>query len=132
MDVLRKLQQDENRSYSITHSTVWNYFMKTYAITTLIASIFLLSGCNNEPSEQELYNAMNKVVEQTNAIVTSIAGKDVPKDALRELKSVKKHDCVKVSDKSYKCNVTVVVNNDKATAAVTMVKTDDGWQIVDK
>lgn len=48
--------------------------MKTYAITTLIASIFLLSGCNNEPSEQELYNAMNKVVEQTNAIVTSIAG----------------------------------------------------------
>lgn len=106
--------------------------MKTYAITTLIASIFLLSGCNNEPSEQELYNAMNKVVEQTNAIVTSIAGKYVPKDALRELKSVKKHDCVKVSDKSYKCNVTVVVNNDKATAAVTMVKTDDGWQVVDK
>ncbi|MCV5421270.1 cell wall-binding protein, partial [Escherichia coli] len=36
------------------------------------------------------------------------------------------------SDKSYKCNVTVVVNNDKATAAVTMVKTDDGWQVVDK
>ena len=106
--------------------------MKTYAITTLIVSIFLLSGCNNEPSEQELYNAMNKVVEQTNAIVKSIAGKDVPKDALRELKSVKKHDCVKVSEKSYKCNVTVVVNNDKATAAVTMVKTGDGWQVVDK
>ncbi|ELE6161402.1 cell wall-binding protein, partial [Salmonella enterica] len=72
------------------------------------------------------------VVEQTNAIVKSIVGKDVPKDTLRELKSVKKHDCVKVSDKSYKCNVTAVVNNDKATAAVTLVKTDDGWQVVDK
>ncbi|HBR0026526.1 TPA: cell wall-binding protein [Klebsiella aerogenes] len=106
--------------------------MKTYTFTTLVASIFFLSGCNSEPSEQDIYTAMNKVVEQTNAIVKSIAGKDVPKDALRELKSVNKHDCVKVSDKSYKCNVTVVVNNDKATAAVTLVKTDDGWQVVDK
>ncbi|MGC6096840.1 cell wall-binding protein [Citrobacter portucalensis] len=106
--------------------------MKTYAVITLLTAVFLLSGCNSEPSEQDLYNAMNKVVEQTNAIVKSIAGKDVPKDALRELKSVKKHDCVKISDKSYKCNVTVVVNNDKATAAVTLVKTDDGWQVIDK
>ncbi|RNT19738.1 cell wall-binding protein [Klebsiella aerogenes] len=106
--------------------------MKTYTVITLITAVFLLSGCNSEPSEQDLYNAMNKVVEQTNAIVKSIAGKDVPKDALRELKSVKKHDCVKISDKSYKCNVTVVVNDDKATAAVTLVKTDDGWQVVNK
>ncbi|EHV2140550.1 cell wall-binding protein [Salmonella enterica] len=106
--------------------------MKTYAFTTLIASILLLSGCTGEPSEQDIYTAMNKVVEQTNAIVKFIVGKDVPKDTLRELKSVKKHDCVKVSDKSYKCNVTAVVNNDKATAAVTLVKTDDGWQVVDK
>lgn len=106
--------------------------MKTCAVITLVTAVFLLSGCNSEPSEQDLYNAMNKVVEQTNAIVKSIVGKDVSKDALRELKSVKKHDCVKISDKSYKCNVTVVVNNDKATAAVTLVKTDDGWQVVDK
>ncbi|MCX8990833.1 cell wall-binding protein [Citrobacter portucalensis] len=106
--------------------------MKTYAFTSLVASIFFLSGCNSEPSEKDIYTAMNKVVEQTNAIVKSIAGKDVPKDALRELKSVKKHDCIEVSDKSYKCNVTVVVNNDKATAAVTLVKTDDGWQVVNK
>lgn len=106
--------------------------MKNYAVITLVTAVFLLSGCNSEPSEQDLYNAMNKVVEQTNAIVKSIVGKDVPKDTLRELKSVKKHDCVKISDKSYKCNVTVVVNNDKATAAVTLVKTDDGWQVVDK
>src|SRR5690606_28551911 len=106
--------------------------MKTYAFTTLIASILLLSGCTGEPSEQAISTAVNRVVAQTNAIVKSIVGKDVPKDTLRELISVKKHDCVKVSDKSYKCNVTAVVNNDKATAAVTLVKTDDGWQVVDK
>ncbi|MGQ7111815.1 hypothetical protein ACUOFC_27505 [Escherichia sp. TWPC-MK] len=40
----------------------------------------MLSGCNSEPSEQDIYTAMNKVVEQTNAFVKSIAGKDVPKD----------------------------------------------------
>ncbi|MGP3364127.1 MULTISPECIES: cell wall-binding protein [Enterobacteriaceae] len=106
--------------------------MKTSAVITLVTAVFLLSGCNSEPSEQDLYNAMNKVVEQTNAIVKSIAGKDVPKDALRKLKSVKKHDCVEVSDKSYKCNVTVVVDNEKRSAAVILVKMDDGWQVVDK
>ncbi|EOZ1549188.1 cell wall-binding protein, partial [Escherichia coli] len=51
---------------------------------------------------------------------------------LRELKSVKKHDCEKLSDKSYKCNVTAVVDNEKRTAAVTLIKTDDGWQVIDK
>ena len=106
--------------------------MKTSAVIPLVIAGLLLSGCTGEPSEQDIYTAMNKVVAQTNAIVKSIAGKDVPKDVLRELKSVKKHDCVKISDKSYKCNVTIVVNNDKATAAVTLVKTDDGWQAVDK
>lgn len=106
--------------------------MKTYAVITLVTAAFLLSGCNSEPSEQDIYTAMNKVVEQTNAFVKSIAGKDVPKDALRELKSVKKHDCTEVSDKSYKCNVTAIVDNEKRTAAVTLVKMDDGWQVVDK
>ncbi|EAA6712818.1 cell wall-binding protein [Salmonella enterica] len=106
--------------------------MKTYAVTTLIASIFLLSGCTGEPSEQDIYTAMNKVVEQTNAIVKSIARNDITPDMLRTLKSVKKYDCEKLSDKSYKCNVTAVVDNEKRTAAVTLVKTDDGWQVVDK
>ena len=106
--------------------------MKTYAVITLVTATLLLSGCNSEPSEQDIYTAMNKVVAQTNAFIKSIAGKDVPKDALRELKSVKKHDCEKLSDKSYKCNVTAVVDNEKRTATVTLVKTDDGWQVVDK
>ena len=75
---------------------------------------------------------MKKVVEQTNAIVKSIARNDITPDMLRTLKSVKKHDCVEVSDKSYKCNVTAIVDNEKRTAAVTLVKTDDGWQVVDK
>ncbi len=106
--------------------------MKTYAFTTLIASIFLLTGCTSEPSEQDIYTAMNKVVEQTNAIVKSIARNDITPDMLRKLKSVKKHDCEKLSDKSYKCNVTAVVDNEKRIAAVKLVKTDDGWQVVDK
>ncbi|EOH8097181.1 cell wall-binding protein, partial [Salmonella enterica subsp. enterica serovar Newport] len=82
--------------------------------------------------EQELYNAMNKVVAQTNAAMKSLAGNAVTPDMLRTLNSVKKHDCEKLSDKSYKCNVTAVVDNEKRTAAVVLVMTDDGWQVVDK
>ena len=87
--------------------------MKTYSILAVILSTFLLTACNSEPSEKDIYSALSKWTGS-------------------QLTSVKKVDCTKESDKSYKCNVTVVVNNDKATAAVTMVKTDDGWQVVDK
>lgn len=106
--------------------------MKPSAVTPLIIAGFLLSGCNSEPSEQELYNAMNKVVAQTNAAMKSLAGNTVTPDMLRTLNSVKKHDCEKLSDKSYKCNVTAIVDNEKRTAAVVLVMTDDGWQVVDK
>lgn len=106
--------------------------MKTYAVVTFIASVFLLSGCNSEPSEREIYNAMNKVVAQTNAVIKSMAGNAVTPDMLRTLNTVKKHDCVRESDSSYKCNVTAVVDNEKRTAAVTLVRTDDGWQVVDR
>lgn len=106
--------------------------MKTHAFTTLVASIFFLSGCNSEPSEQEIYNAMNKVVAQTNAVIKSMAGNAVTPDMLRTLNTVKKHDCVRESDSSYKCNVTAVVDNEKRTAAVTLIRTDDDWQVVDR
>lgn len=106
--------------------------MKTYAVITLVTAALLLSGCNSEPSEQEIYNAMNKVVAQTNAVIKSMAGNAVTPDMLRTLNTVKKHDCVRESDRSYKCNVTAVVDNEKRTAAVTLTRTDDGWQVVDR
>lgn len=67
-----------------------------------------------------------------NVIVKFIVGKDVLKDVLWELKFVKKYDCVKVLDKSYKCNVIVVVDNEKCIVVVMLVKMDDGWQVIDK
>jgi hypothetical protein len=82
--------------------------------------------------KQDIYTAMNKIVAQTNAAMKSLAGNAVTPDMLRTLNSVKKHDCEKLSDKSYKCNVTAVVDNQKRTAAVVLVMTDDGWQVVDK
>ena len=106
--------------------------MKKFAVIPLVITGFLLSGCNSEPSEQDIYAAMNKVVAQTNAFMKSMAGNAVTPDMLRTLKSVKKHDCEKLSDKSYKCNVTAVVDNEKRTAAVVLVMTDEGWQVVDK
>ena len=87
--------------------------MKTYSILAVILSTFLLTACNSEPSEKDIYSALSKWTGS-------------------QLTSVKKVDCTKESDKSYKCNVTAVVDNEKRTAAVTLVKTDDGWQVVDK
>ncbi|SSH60019.1 Uncharacterised protein [Klebsiella pneumoniae] len=52
--------------------------------------------------------------------------------SLRTLNTVNKHDCVRESDSSYKCNVTAVVDNEKLTAAVTLTRTDDGWQVIDR
>lgn len=47
------------------------------------------------------------------------------------LTSVKKVDCTKESDKSYKCNVvTVIDGNLKQAASIKLLKTDDGWQFV--
>ncbi|WP_270455331.1 hypothetical protein [Klebsiella quasipneumoniae] len=57
--------------------------MKTCAVITLVTAALLLSGCNSEPSEQEIYNAMNKVVAQTNAVIKSMAGNAVTPDMLR-------------------------------------------------
>ena len=62
--------------------------MKTYSILAVILSTFLLTACNSEPSEKDIYSALSKWTGS-------------------QLTSVKKVDCTKESDKSYKCNVVM-------------------------
>ncbi|QWC52742.1 cell wall-binding protein [Pectobacterium atrosepticum] len=86
--------------------------MKTYSILTVILTAFLLTACNSEPSEKDIYTALSKWTGS-------------------HLTSVKKVDCRKESDKSYKCNVvTVIDGNLKQAASIKLLKTDDGWQFV--
>ncbi|MEG6381752.1 cell wall-binding protein [Enterobacter hormaechei] len=85
--------------------------MKTYSILAVILSAFLLTACNSEPSEKDIYSALSKWTGS-------------------QLTSVKKVDCMKESDKSYKCNVVMDISGSKQAASIKLLKTDDGWQFV--
>ncbi len=41
--------------------------MKAYAMLTIILSTFLLTACNSEPSQDDIYNAFKSIVDKTNA-----------------------------------------------------------------
>ncbi|EFH6021795.1 TPA: cell wall-binding protein [Escherichia coli] len=86
--------------------------MKAYSIVTVFLTAFLLTACNSEPSEKDIYTALSKWTGSS-------------------LTSVKKTDCTKESDKSYKCNVITVFDNHlKQASTIKLIKTDDGWQFV--
>jgi outer membrane murein-binding lipoprotein Lpp len=103
--------------------------MKKYAFVAIILSSFLLAGCDSEPSENDISNALNKSIESGNSAVRAI-NPNAPEAMLRKLNSVKKIDCIKESDKSYKCNAEVSINNENRTTPVNLLKTDDGWKAI--
>lgn len=46
--------------------------MKTYAIITIILSTFLLTACNSEPSDKDIYNVFKSVVDRSNASMKAL------------------------------------------------------------
>jgi len=103
--------------------------MKKYTFVAVIISCFILSGCDSEPSENDISNALNQSIESGNSAVRAI-NPNASQQMLRKLNSVKKIDCVKESDKSYKCNAEVAINNENRTTSVRLLKTDDGWKAI--
>ncbi|WP_233964652.1 cell wall-binding protein [Pectobacterium versatile] len=104
--------------------------MKKYTfVAAVIISSFLLAGCDSEPSEQDMFNALNQSIESGNSAVRAV-NPDVSQAMLRKLNSVKKIDCAKESDKSYKCNAEISINNQNRTTPVRLLKTDDGWKVI--
>lgn len=104
--------------------------MKKYTfVAAVIISSFLLAGCDSEPSEQDMFNALNQSIESGNSAVRAV-NPDVSQAMLRKLNSVKKIDCAKESDKSYKCNAEININNQNRTTPVRLLKTDDGWKVI--
>ncbi|KAA1176689.1 cell wall-binding protein [Photorhabdus heterorhabditis] len=86
--------------------------MKIYSILTVILTTFLLTACNSEPSQDDIFKALSKWMGS-------------------HLTSVKKVDCTKESVKSYKCNVITVIDGDlKQASTVKLLNADDGWQFV--
>lgn len=103
--------------------------MKTYSILAVILSTFLLTACNSEPSEKDIYNAFKSVVDRSNASMKSLNSNIPEKDLLR-IDYVKKLSCTEEANNVYNCIVDASISNMKQTKPVKLVKADGVWKEV--
>ncbi|EOS7193004.1 cell wall-binding protein [Klebsiella pneumoniae] len=103
--------------------------MKTYAIITIILSTFLLTACDSEPSDKDIYNVFKSVVDRSNASMKAFDSRVSEKDLLR-IDYVKKVSCTKETTNVYNCIVDASISNMKQTKPVKLVKSDGIWKEV--
>ncbi|HDH0188017.1 TPA: cell wall-binding protein [Klebsiella pneumoniae] len=103
--------------------------MKTYSILAVILSTFLLTACNSEPSEKDIYNAFKSVVDRSNASMKALNSSIPEKDLLR-IDYVKKLSCTEEANNVYNCTVDASISNMKQTKPVKLVKADGVWKEV--
>ncbi|UMV35252.1 cell wall-binding protein [Shigella flexneri] len=103
--------------------------MKTYSILAVILSTFLLTACNSEPSEKDIYNAFKSVVDRSNASMKALNSSIPEKDLLR-IDYVKKLSCTEEANNVYNCIVDASISKMKQTKPVKLVKADGVWKEV--
>ena len=103
--------------------------MKTYSILAVILSTFLLTACNSEPCEKDIYNAFKSVVDRSNASMKTLNSSIPEKDLLR-IDYVKKLSCTEEANNVYNCIVDASISNMKQTKPVKLVKADGVWKEV--
>ncbi|HHL1648345.1 TPA: cell wall-binding protein [Klebsiella pneumoniae] len=103
--------------------------MKKYSILAVILSTFLLTACNSEPSEKDIYNAFKSVVDRSNASMKALNSSIPEKDLLR-IDYVKKLSCTEEANNVYNCIVDASISNMKQTKPVKLVKADGVWKEV--
>ncbi|EOK3952508.1 cell wall-binding protein [Escherichia coli] len=103
--------------------------MKTYSILAVILSTFLLTACNSEPSEKDIYNAFKSVVDRSNASMKALNSSIPEKDLLR-IDYVKKLSCTEEANNVYNCIVDASISNMKQTKPIKLVKSDGIWKEV--
>ena len=103
--------------------------MKTYSILAVILSTFLLTACNSEPSEKDIYNAFKSVVDRTNTSMKALDSRVTEKDLLR-IDYVKKVSCTEEANNVYNCIVDASISNMKQTKPVKLIKSDGVWKEV--
>ncbi|EAS0613444.1 MULTISPECIES: cell wall-binding protein [Enterobacteriaceae] len=101
--------------------------MKAYAMLTIILSTFLLTACNSEPSQDDIYNAFKSVVDKTNASMKDFDSRVSEKDLLK-IDYVKKVSCSEEANNVYNCIVDASISNMKQTKPVKLVKSDGVWK----
>ncbi|EFB7611519.1 cell wall-binding protein [Escherichia coli] len=103
--------------------------MKTYAIITIILSTFLLTACNSEPSDKDIYNVFKSVVDRSNASMKAL-NSSIPEKDLLKIGYVKKISCTEEANNVYNCIVDASISNMKQTKPVKLVKADGIWKEV--
>lgn len=94
---------------------------------TIILSTFLLTACNREPSQDDIYNAFKSVVDKTNASMKDFDSRVSEKDLLK-IDYVKKVSCSEEANNVYNCIVDASISNMKQTKPVKLVKSDGVWK----
>ena len=97
--------------------------MKIYSILTVILTTCLLTACNSEPSQDDIYNVFKNV--SMKALNSSIPEKD-----LLRIDYVKKVSCTEEANNVYNCIVDASISNMKQTKPVKLVKADGVWKEV--
>lgn len=103
--------------------------MKNYPILAIIMSTFLLTACNSEPSQEDIFNPFKSVVDRSNASMKAFDSRVSEKDLLR-IDYVKKVSCSEEANKIYTCIVDASISNMKQTKPVKLVKSDGIWKEV--
>ncbi|CAM6728246.1 Cell wall-binding protein [Enterobacter intestinihominis] len=103
--------------------------MKIYTILTVIFTTFLLTACNSEPSQDDIYNVFKIVVDRSNASMKALNSSIPEKDLLR-IDYVKKVNCTEEANNVYNCIVDASISNMKQTKPVKLVKADGVWKEV--
>lgn len=103
--------------------------MKNYPILAIIMSTFLLTACNSEPSQEDIFNAFKSVVDRSNANMKAFDSRVSEKDLLR-IDYVKKISCSEEANNVYTCIVDASISNMKQTKPVKLVKSDGIWKEV--
>lgn len=101
--------------------------MKTYSILTIILSTLLLTACNSEPSEKDIYNAFKTVVDRSNSSMKALDSR-IPEKYLLKIDYVKKVSCSEEANNVYNCIVDASISNNKQTKPVKLVKADGIWK----
>lgn len=103
--------------------------MKIYSILTVILTTCLLTACNSEPSQDDIYNAFKIVVNRSNASMKALNSSIPEKDLLR-IDYVKKVSCTEEANNVYNCIIDASISNMKQTKPVKLVKADGVWKEV--
>ncbi len=96
----------------------------------------LLAGCGGaEPTEQEIRQAVDESVAQTNQEIKQRVGSLFNDEMLIKINSLKILSCIRIKNKTYQCNVELDITppqggNKKETVMLVFIQEDGIWKLI--